>query len=43
MFTMSCMFLFQIVYKVLNSLDSRSIFLNLNFFYFDAFIVKAII
>ncbi len=43
MFTMSCMFLFQIVYKVLNSPDSRSIFLNLNSFYFDAFVAKATI
>jgi hypothetical protein len=43
MFTMSCMFLFQIVDKVLNSPDSRSIFLNLNSFYFDAFVAKATI
>jgi len=39
---MSCMFLFQIVDKVLNSLDFRFLFLNLNSFYFDAFVAKVV-
>ncbi len=41
LFTMSCMLLFQIMYKVLNSSYFGSLFLDLNSFYSDAFVVKA--
>jgi hypothetical protein len=40
LFTMSCMLLFQILDYVLNSPDSGSLFLDLNFFYSDAFVAK---
>ncbi len=41
LFTMSCMFLFQIMDKVLNFSYFGSLFLDLNSFYFDAFVAKA--
>ncbi len=40
LFTISCMLLFQILDKVLNSPDSGSFFLRLNYFYYDASIPK---
>jgi hypothetical protein len=43
LFTMSCMFLFQIVDKVLNYLDYGFLFFGLNYFYSDAFVVEGAI
>ncbi len=42
LFTMSCMLLFQIINKVLNSSYFGSLFLDLIFFYSNAFVAKAI-
>jgi hypothetical protein len=42
LFTMSCMLIFQIVDKVLNSLDFGFVFFGLNYFYFDAFVVEVV-